>query len=287
MFDDFPVSPARTVSPDRYYAAYLRALEISEAVPLAHRGARPERALYDLVQQIYHSSENALFRANVNARVEGLSFWLSRIKSVAEWAVASGVAAEFDGISVQFAETIARTSASSAGLRSIEDLLLQKGIILVHETAVPGTKVDGCAFKLKSGHAVIGMSLRYSRLDYYYFTLIHELAHIILHENILQTPIIDDFDEPEGNDQIEIEANRLARDAIIPRNKWRTCPAKYSLEESDVIAFAEQLDIAPQLVAGRLRKEFRRHDLFSGIVHRINVREVLLPNAQIHTISKA
>jgi HTH-type transcriptional regulator/antitoxin HigA len=136
-------------------------------------------------------------------------------------------------------------------------------------------KIDGCVFKVASGNPVIGISFRYTRLDHFWFTLMHELAHVALHQEQLSSPILDDL-ESERPDLIEREADRLASDSLIPRNEWRNCPAKYSLAEADVRSFAQKMGIAPQIVAGRLRREFRRHELFSGLVNEVNVREILL-----------
>ena len=154
-------------------------------------------------------------------------------------------------------------------------VLLDRGIILVYERAIPAAKVDGVVFKLKNGNPVIGLSLRYARLDHYWFTLMHELAHVVLHDEQLSTPIVDDLDV-DSSDLIERQANRLAANSMIPSNLWRTCPAKASLKVADVISFAIELRIAPHIVAGRLRRELGRHEVFTDLAHSVNVREMLL-----------
>ncbi|MGA3843425.1 ImmA/IrrE family metallo-endopeptidase [Ralstonia nicotianae] len=47
---------------------------------------------------------------------------------------------------------------------------------------------DGVVFCLDDGHPVIGLSLRHPRLDIFWFTLMHELAHIVLHKELLTEP---------------------------------------------------------------------------------------------------
>jgi len=106
----------------------------------------------------------------------------------------------------------------------------------------------------------------------------HELSHLALHLDRLSTPIVDDLEEGEET-VVEQEANRLASDSLIPRNLWRNCQVKYSLALDDVVSFAKEVGIAPQIVAGRLRNELHRHELFSALVHEVNVRERILGHA--------
>lgn len=280
-FDDFPVSPERTVNPMEYLQAYIEASRIFSQVGQRDQ-PRSDRALMDLAHQIYSRDMSAepLFRAHRDASVAGAVVWLSKVRSIAHWAVVGGVARDFNGLDMEFLRSIPRTSSSLDGIRGLERLLLDKGVILIHENATPGTKVDGCVFRLPTGHVVIGMTLRYARLDHYYFTLMHELGHVVLHLGELDRPIIDDLDDVDldgdGDGQdIELEANRFARDLLIPRNEWRTSEARLSLRTEDVQNFAQRLGIAPQIVAGRIRNERKRHDLFSAIVHQLDVREIL------------
>lgn len=276
-FDDFPLSPNRTVKTNSYLEAYLKAQRTLRAS--GQNDVSRSRDLLALTNQIYAKSQSgaALLRAHGSAPSEGVSAWLSKILTIAHWAVISGIPKTFHGLDMEFAQGIPRTSKSADAIRSLEKQLLERGIILIHEAASPGSKVDGCVMKLETGHMVIGMSLRYARLDYYYFTLMHELGHIALHANELDTPIVDDLDETEEDhgSEIENEANRFARDLLIPRYEWRTADPRKSLRKEDVMAFAQKIGVAPQIVAGRIRNERKRHDLFSALVHEVNVREIL------------
>lgn len=277
-FDDFPLSPNRAVKAKSYLDAYLEAQKILRASSKQKNVSR-SRDLLALTNQIYAKGQSgaALLRAHGSAPSESVSAWLSKILTIAHWAVISGIPKPFHSLDMEFVRSIPRTSTSSDGIRGLEKQLLARGIVLIHEAAAPGSKVDGCVMKLETGHMVIGMSLRYARLDYYYFTLMHELGHIALHAHELDTPIVDDLDEREEDhgSEIEIEANRFARDSLIPRQEWRTAEARKSLRKEDVMAFAQKIGVAPQIVAGRIRNERKRHDLFGALVHEVNIREIL------------
>ena len=68
----------------------------------------------------------------------------------------------------------------------------------------------------------------------------HELAHVVLHADQLDSPILDDFDAV-AETFIEQQADRLASDSLIPRNEWRSCAARYTNSADDIVSFATRL----------------------------------------------
>ncbi len=72
------------------------------------------------------------------------------------------------------------------------------------------TYLDGAAFYLNS-NPVIALTLRYDRIDSFWFTLMHELAHIVLGH---QGAYLDNLDALEENDE-ERAANEKAADWLI------------------------------------------------------------------------
>lgn len=274
--DDFPLSPDCWADAAAFYEAFLKAEQFLAKVPPNSRGGNVDRSLYDLTRHLYAqtSEPEALFRAKLGAAETLTAVWLSKVRTLAEWFSAAQPVAAFKGLAADDLKDLVKLSADPSRITQVAPLLIERGIIVIYEPHIPGMKVDGAVFKLASGNPVIGMSLRYPRLDYFWFTLMHELAHVVLHGDMLSTPIIDDMDA-ENTDLVELQADKLATDSLIPRSEWRSCPAKYSFAEKDVLEFSAKLGIAPQIVAGRLRREFRRHDLFSELVNKINIREAL------------
>lgn len=274
--DDFPLSPACWADSAAFYDAFLKAEEFLAAVPAKARGSNPDRTLHKIAVDLYASraEPGTLMRAAAGAETAGAAVWVSKARTLAQWLCASTAIPKFSGLSKDDLSQFSKMSGDLASPLLMERVLLDRGIILVYERAIPAAKVDGVVFKLKNGNPVIGLSLRYARLDHYWFTLMHELAHVVLHDEQLSTPIVDDLDV-DSSDLIEKQANRLAANSMIPSNLWRTCPAKASLKVTDVISFATELRIAPHIVAGRLRRELGRHEVFTDLVHSVNVREML------------
>ena len=214
----------------------------------------------------------ALYRKRDDANSALAIYWLSRVKELAAFYASYNNVVKFEGINKDSLKEVAQLSSDVRNLNILEDYFAERGIILVTEPSLPGLKLDGAVFILSSGQAVVSLSLRYKRLDNFWFTLMHELAHLCLHVDKLVSPIIEDLDS-EAKSIIELEADKLALNSFVPKNIWRNCPPKYNFSEESVIDFANQMGIHPTIVAGRLRKELNRYDLLSKMVNGINVQE--------------
>jgi HTH-type transcriptional regulator / antitoxin HigA len=152
-------------------------------------------------------------------------------------------------------------------------MLQECGIALIIEPHLVNTYIDGAAL-LYGESPVIGMTLRYDRIDNFWFVLIHELIHITKH---LQKGKIDSiFDDLEAidNDKIELEADMLAREALIPSTEWNFTLARYLQTDDSVKDFAHKLDINPAIVAGRIRYESNNYLILHNIVGQGEVRKL-------------
>lgn len=275
--DDFPLSPRGSVAGEAYYQAFLQGEELLKSLPKKIQSSSDESSLYAFVKELVVAKAGApaLFRRRTDADEALSRFWLSRVRATAQWTVLLNAVAPFAGLSAEDLPAIARKSTDVGLLPKLADEFAERGIVLLYEPALPGMKLDGAVFTLESGHPVICLSLRYARLDIFWFTVLHELAHVVLHHDQLSAPITDDFDtESEG--LVELQADRLARDSMISRSDWRNCSAKYTQSEAEVIQFAQKIGIHPAIVAGRLRREWNKHTIFTDIVNSVNVRKVLL-----------
>ena len=155
---------------------------------------------------------------------------------------------------------IVRSSYYSEGPRLVPELLNKRGIHFVLLSHLPKTYLDGACFLSPAGRPVIGMTLRYDRLDNFWFTLLHELAHVKLHVHEDGPAFFDDteHDACEDDDPREAEANAFARDRLIPDAVWQIggpAPALASNDDQAVLDLAERLEISPAIIAGRIRWE--------------------------------
>jgi len=272
--EDFPCASS-AVDPRKYYDAFLKAEAILAEAPKRYRDTADAR-LPELTSFIYSGGDAAaaLYRKSDDASDVLTNLWLSSVRRTAGWYIAANSVPPFKGLEQAVFIDLPRQFKNPEDIGRINPYLALHGIVFIWEEALPSMKLDGAVFSLSSGHIVVALSLRYSRLDNFWFTLMHELAHVVLHANQLEKPILDDLDV-ESDSLIERQADRLASDGLIPRNEWRSCPARYTNSITDILSFAERLGIPAQCVAGRLQREQKRYDLFTELINQYNVREIL------------
>jgi HTH-type transcriptional regulator/antitoxin HigA len=147
-------------------------------------------------------------------------------------------------------------SASDTLASQIPQKLCELGIRLVLVPHLPQTRVDGAAFWLDSKMPVVAISLRMDRSDNFWFTLMHELAHLLESYNSNVSYIDNDIaGKPEN--KIEEKANKTARDTLIPQESFIffVKENKPYFSRNVVISFANELGIHPSIVVGRLQYE--------------------------------
>ena len=228
-----------------------------------------EKSLGSILRN-YASLSKPLFRKSADADFFKQSLWRINYFDSANRDIRNSIIKESEPISIGFLSEIAKTSTKTDFFTQVTKLLNGKGIFIVLVNAIAGTKIDGAVSRTPDDRICIGMSLRYDRLDYFYFTLLHELAHICLHDDLLKNGIISD--EDEGGEIVELEANRFAKEAIVAPSSYRTLSSKRSLNKSHLLSEADKLNIHPALLAGIIRRDLNRYDVFSDIVNEVSVR---------------
>lgn len=178
-------------------------------------------------------------------------------------------------LDVSWLKDLVRLSRLDDGPARACDLLKQHGIVLIAERNIPGMNVDGAAF-LVDHIPVIGLTLLRDSLDNFWFTLMHEVGHVILHYRTgLAAGFFDDVEGAEI-DEFEEEANRFASNMLIPEELWSRSPARIAKTADPIERLAEQLGISSAIVFGRIRLERKNYALFSDKIGRNKVRKQLL-----------
>jgi HTH-type transcriptional regulator/antitoxin HigA len=170
------------------------------------------------------------------------------------------------------ARRLARLSALPDWQNRIVATLHGMGIILVILEHLPGTFLDGAAMCRSDGVPVIALTLRHDRLDNFWFTLLHEFAHVVCHLSPERQLILDDLDVA-SSETIEAEADSFARNALIPSNIWKEIAESSSTGE--VMSAAERAGVHPAIAAGRWRFEHSDYRRFSKLIGRGEVKSAL------------
>jgi HTH-type transcriptional regulator/antitoxin HigA len=175
-------------------------------------------------------------------------------------------------VSKAFCRELVHLSYLGDGPALAREFLNQSGIHLIAEPHLPRTHLDGAALWTMSRRPVVGLTLRFDRLDNFWFTLCHELAHVSLHlKNDPQGAFLDDL-ESHGTNAAESQADTFAADALIPTAEWESSGLQDEWSSHAVIAFAKKLRIHPAIVAGRIRREQNNYRILSQLVGSREVR---------------
>lgn len=203
--------------------------------------------------------------------------WVSRVVDTAR-ASHSHVRYDPSRIDKHFLRRLATFSTREDGPQVATESLREIGVEVLFESGLPGMALDGAALHFADVGPLIALTLRYDRLDNFWFTLLHELGHIVLH---LKSPRADVYVDSIEDDSLvvqeaEAEADAFAKDCLIPRDVWLRSDARRFGTERHVHALAARLGIHPAIVAGRIRHERRDFRTLSAVVGEGNVRALFI-----------
>jgi HTH-type transcriptional regulator/antitoxin HigA len=205
------------------------------------------------------------------ATMYALHAWLARVIQKAREKKASLGKFDPDVFSPAFVRELVQLSWSDYGPAIAVEFLEKHGIAVVIEPALKGTLLDGAALQDSDGMPIIGLTLRFDRIDNFWFTLLHEVAHLWKHVNQEET-FLDNLDS-SSEDRKELEANRIAKEALIPRVAWKRSDAYLNPSNESIDKLSRELKIHPAIIAGRLRKERENYFLFNDLVGHHQVRK--------------
>lgn len=210
-------------------------------------------------------------RQGSTADENALWAWRARVLALADGAEVP----EYDAASMtpEFMASVLNLSSLSDGPLQARRMLRQSGLVVIILHHLPGTHLDGLATLRTDARPVIALTLRHDRLDNFWFTLAHELAHVILHLSKGESvTFLDDLDAPPSNDPKEVDANELASEMLIPRAEWDDSANRRHPTDATIRSLAVRLHIHPAIVAGRVRYERKDYTAFDHLVGRRAVR---------------
>jgi len=228
-------------------------------VPQAKKKA--EQLIGGLFQRAGLTPDNLAFcrttahqRASKQMNLYALTAWQAR---VLEKAAAKEPDQDYlpGSVTPELLRDVVRLSWSEQGPALVAEFLARHGIAFVVEPHLKNTYLDGAAMVDAKGRPVVALTLRYDRVDNFWFTLLHELAHVALHLDGERTTFFDDLSPAAKADKVEAEADKLAAEALIPGAVWRGAAAQRTHDKADVDALARELNIHPAIIAGRIRHE--------------------------------
>ncbi len=156
-----------------------------------------------------------------------------------------------------FIRALRRLAAYPKEVRRLPETMADYGVRLVVVEPLPGAKIDGATFWLNDDSPVIAVSVRYDRIDAFWYTVMHEVAHVQNKDALsVDTDLSGDYMASTLlKDDTEQRADREAAAALVPPNKLdsfiRRVGPLYS--KPRIIQFAHTIKMHPGIIVGQLQ----------------------------------
>ena len=149
----------------------------------------------------------------------------------------------------------------------IRNAFKEAGVIFVILPNLPGSGINGATKKIGQ-NVMLMVNDRRLYSDTFWFTLFHEIGHIINGDYGVT------FEE--GDDSLEDAADKYAEDKLIPPEEYEIFLKRNRFREEDIRVFAERIDRDPGIVLGRLQNDhiipFANDELSKALKHQYKVR---------------
>jgi addiction module HigA family antidote len=137
----------------------------------------------------------------------------------------------------------------------VQDLCASAGVALVITPELSGTHLSGAARWLTPDKAIIQLSVRHKTDDHFWFSFFHEAGHILDRKKADYLDADPSGPHYDGADAAEQEADRFARDTLIPPGAYAEFVTAANLSRAAIRAFAQQQNISAGVVVGRLQHD--------------------------------
>jgi HTH-type transcriptional regulator/antitoxin HigA len=171
---------------------------------------------------------------------------------------------------------------SSEEIYQVPSLLAKAGVRFIIVEGLASSKIDGVCFWLDPESPVIGMSLRFDRIDNFWFVLRHEIEHVLRGDG--QKEEIIDTDIQNGNTEKDLHkreriANKEASEFLIHSTDLNRfiSEVKPYYSEKKILEFSKEIGVHPGIVIGQLQR--------NGEINYSNFRKYLIKVRDIITKS--
>jgi HTH-type transcriptional regulator/antitoxin HigA len=168
-------------------------------------------------------------------------------------------------------------------IRQIPQILAEAGVRLVIVEFLPGAKIDGAAFWLNSS-PVIALSMRFDRVNNFWFVLRHEIEHILNKDGqglvVVDFEIAESLQRKDALPEEEVVANDASSEFLIPKEELNSFIVRVRplYSEQRILLFAKRIGVHPGIVVGQL--QFKDEIPYTHFhKHLVKVREIITQTA--------
>ncbi|MGB2980617.1 MAG: HigA family addiction module antitoxin [Candidatus Zixiibacteriota bacterium] len=156
---------------------------------------------------------------------------------------------------------LASLRAEPEEIRHIPKILSQYGIRFLVIEYLPKSGIDGVSFWLDEHSPVVALSLRFDRIDWFWYTLAHELKHVRDRDGekkpVLEIRLVGEDAQPHGQKE-EKQADKFAVTFLVDQARLKGFVARKDpvYSKKDIVAFSRLIGVHPGIVVGQL--QFRK-----------------------------
>ncbi len=191
-----------------------------------------------------------------------LANWLRGSEKEGEQLIYEGCVRKFSSetLNEQILEIISYTKVNNIHniLDKIQDICFQCGVIVLFKSSESGYGISGLAKRLLKNYRLVVITDRYKNNAAFWFTLLHELSHCILHS--LRSPLIHYSDEEfllaslkSNNFYEEEQANKYVENILFPNEVKMEIKKCHSYR--DILSLAVRFDISASLIVAQIHRE--------------------------------
>lgn len=219
-----------------------------------------ERVLRFFDKKSFEEPTNLVYAAKRSTEKANSSqaAWVHRAKKLAKGIHAEKFSDE------GFAETLKKLKKlreNPEDIREVGKVLAEGGIRLILIEGLSKGKIDGATFWLDEYSPVVVISMRYDRLDHFWFILMHELGHVARRDALGKPPILDvnlvgdDAMAHAEKSEVEQRADQFAESFLVEPREMESfiarCVSLYSKQK--IKNFAARIGVHPAIVLGQLQ----------------------------------
>jgi HTH-type transcriptional regulator/antitoxin HigA len=233
---------------------------------------------YDAIPHLSHAAKKTYYEDISSIQLA----WLFRVKQIANELI---VPAYSKQALEKALDKLKALTIDAPEVRHVSRILAECGVRFLIVETLPSSKIDGVCFWLDEHSPVVGMSLRFDRIDNFWFVLRHELEHVLqgdakegaILDIDVGLPNEDGADLPEEEKRAnEASANWNVEKSVMDSFVARKYPF---IANADVINFAKLLKIHPGIVIGQLHARTKEYDKFRK--HLVKVRQYLMRGTNV------
>ncbi|MCO5218857.1 MAG: helix-turn-helix domain-containing protein [Thermomicrobiales bacterium] len=172
---------------------------------------------------------------------------------------------------------LAAAAETEEGVEQVGRILAAAGIPFVVVKHLSGTRIDGGCVMVDD-KPIIGLSLRYGRIDNFWFTLLHELGHARQGVSSLDRDLMQQPDNGDSQMGSEVYANDFAANTLLPDSSLSADLGDSidAIDDTVIMHLSAKHRLHPGIIVGRLQHN-GLYGYNQGRKHLIDIRTRVVP----------